>query len=417
MPFHTHTLPNGLTIIGEPSPAARSAAVGFFVRTGSRDERPDESGVSHFLEHMMFKGTPRRSALDVNLDFDRIGASYNAYTSEENTVYYAAVLPEYLPRAVDILADILRPSLRTDDFDTEKQVILEEIGMYEDQPAWAASDHARKLYYGPHPLGNSVLGSKESVTALTRDGMYAYFGRRYAPTNIVVSAAGNYDWDELVKLVGAACGHWERGEAGRGPRTEWAGEGGLHVLTREKVQQEHVMLMTGGPPADSPLRYAADTLALALGDDSGSRLYWALVDPGYADSADSAYYENDGAGCAYTSFSCEPDRAAPNLEIVRTVLAEVQRDGITAAELHTAKSKIASRVVRGSERPMGRMQAIAAAWSYTGEYRDVDTELANFEAVSLADVREYLDRYPIDRSTVIAFGPLDALDGVTGNPV
>ena len=172
-----------------------------------------------------------------------------------------------------------------------------------------------------------------------------------------------------------------------------------------------------GPPADSPLRYAADTLALALGDDSGSRLYWALVDPGYADSADSAYYENDGAGCAYTAFSCEPAEAGGNLAIVRKVLADVQRDAITADELHTAKSKIASRVVRGSERPMGRMQAIAAAWTYTGEYRDVDAELAAFEAVSLADVREYLDRYPIDRSTVVAFGPLDALDGVAGKPV
>lgn len=247
MPFLTHTLPNGLTVIGEPSPAARSAAVGFFVRTGSRDERPDESGVSHFLEHMMFKGTPRRTALDVNLDFDRIGASYNAYTSEENTVYYAAVLPEYLPRAVDILADILRPSLRQADFDTEKQVILEEIGMYEDQPGWAASDHARKLFYGPHPLGNSVLGTKESVTALTRDGMHAYFSRRYAPTNIVVSAAGHFDWAELVRLVSEACGGWERGEAGRGSRTEWAGQGGLHVLTRQKVQQEHVMFLAGGP--------------------------------------------------------------------------------------------------------------------------------------------------------------------------
>src|SRR5262245_38181167 len=126
MPFHTDRLTNRLTVIRVTSPAARSVALGFFVRTGSRDETPVESGVSHFLEHMMFKGTPRRSAEEVNLDFDRIGASYNAYTSEENTVYYAAVLPEYLPKAVDILADILRPSLRQDDFDTEKNVILEE---------------------------------------------------------------------------------------------------------------------------------------------------------------------------------------------------------------------------------------------------------------------------------------------------
>src|SRR5256885_2890839 len=142
MPFHHPVLPNGLTIIGETSPSARSAAVGFFVRTGSRDETPEVSGVSHFLEHMVFKGTPNRTALDVNQDFDRIGAHYNAFTSEENTVFYAAILPEYLPEAVDILADILRPSLRGEDFELEKKVIIEEIGMYEDQPMWAAHDPA-----------------------------------------------------------------------------------------------------------------------------------------------------------------------------------------------------------------------------------------------------------------------------------
>jgi predicted Zn-dependent peptidase len=412
MPFHSHALPNGLQLIGETSPSARSVALGFFVRTGSRDETPEVSGVSHFLEHMIFKGTPRRTALDVNLDFDRIGASYNAYTSEENTVYYAAVLPEYLPRAVDILADILRPSLRQDDFDTEKKVILEEIKMYEDQPASVASEHARRIFYGPHPLGNSVLGTSASVFALTRDQMHGYFTRRYASSNIVVSAAGNFDWNELVKLLSAACAGWDKGEAGRSNRTEWTGTGGVHVLTREGVQQQHVLFMAGGPPADSPLRYAADTVALAIGDDTGSRLYWALVDPGLAESADCTYYENDGSGCSYASFSCEADDAEGNLDVVREVLAEVQKQGLSEDELRQAKSKIASRVVRGSERPMGRMQAIASAWSYTGEYRDVDTELKNFGAVSLRDVREYLDRYPIDRSTVIAFGPATKLAGV-----
>ncbi len=138
MPFHSQTLPNGLQIIAETSPSARSMAIGFFVRTGSRDETAEVSGVSHFLEHMVFKGTPRRSALDVNREFDRIGAHYNAFTSEENTVFYAAILPEYVAQAVDVLSDILRPSLRGDDFDMEKNVIIEEIGMYEDQPMWSA---------------------------------------------------------------------------------------------------------------------------------------------------------------------------------------------------------------------------------------------------------------------------------------
>src|SRR6266540_7148592 len=151
MSFQMHKLANGLTVLGEKSPSARSTALGFFVRTGSRDETPEVSGVSHFLEHMVFKGTPRRSALEVNCDFDRIGANYNAFTSEENTVFYAAVLPEYLPQAVDILADILRPSLRGEDFDMEKNVIIEEIGMYEDQPMWCAYDNAKRIFFADHP--------------------------------------------------------------------------------------------------------------------------------------------------------------------------------------------------------------------------------------------------------------------------
>src|SRR6516165_2461329 len=178
--FHSHVLKNGLQIISETSPSARSVALGFFVRTGSRDETAEISGVTHFLEHMVFKGTPRRSALDVNLDFDRIGANYNAYTSEENTVFYAAVLPEYLADAVDVLADILRPSLRADHFTTEKQVILEEIKMYEDSPGSMAWDHARRIYFADHPLGNTILGSTESITALTAGQMRAYFEGRYA---------------------------------------------------------------------------------------------------------------------------------------------------------------------------------------------------------------------------------------------
>src|SRR5438105_9122431 len=201
MTFHQHTLPNGLQLVGEISPSAKSVAVGFFVRTGARDESADVAGVTHFLEHMVFKGTPRRTALDVNRDFDRIGAHYNAFTSEENTVFYAAILPEYIPQAVDILADILRPSLRQDDFDMEKNVIIEEIGMYEDQPMWSAYDHAKRIYFAEHPLGNTILGTAESIRALQREQMHAYLERRYVSQNITVVAAGNFDWESFVGLL------------------------------------------------------------------------------------------------------------------------------------------------------------------------------------------------------------------------
>src|SRR3712207_2686698 len=171
MRYDRHTLANGLEIVGEHNPAAKSMALGFFTRTGSRDETPEVSGVSHFLEHMMFKGSERRSAEDVDREFDEMGARYNAFTSEENTVYFGAVLPEFQSRLVDLLADMLRPSLRQDDFDTEKKVILEEIAMYKDRPHFTVYELARATYHHGHPLGNSVLGSTESIGALDRDQM------------------------------------------------------------------------------------------------------------------------------------------------------------------------------------------------------------------------------------------------------
>jgi predicted Zn-dependent peptidase len=409
MPFHQHTLPNGLQIIGESSPSARSAALGFFVRTGSRDETTEECGVTHFLEHMVFKGTPRRTALDVNRDFDAIGADYNAFTSEETTVFHAAVLPEYLPQAVDILADILRPSLRQEDFDMEKQVIIEEIGMYEDQPMWSAYDRAKRLYFADHKLGNSILGTPQSITDLKRDQMQNYFQRRYVASNLIVSVAGNIDWPAFVALVEKQCGHWENGPAGRGGLVETNGSGRFELLTKEKVAQEHVILISSGPPADSPLRHAADLLGMAIGDDSGSRLYWALIDPGLADSADCSFHEYEGTGAFYTSFSCQPEQSEEDLELVLDLLHDVQANGISEEELNQARSKVLSRVVRGSERPKGRMMALGMNWIYQHGYRSVDDDLRAYEAVTLETIDKVLEHYPLDRATTFALGPLAKL--------
>jgi predicted Zn-dependent peptidase len=406
MPFHKQALKNGLQIIGETNSSARSVALGFFVRTGSRDETSPVSGVTHFLEHMVFKGTPRRTALDVNRDFDRIGAHYNAFTSEENTVFYAAVLPEYLPDAVDILADILRPSLRTEDFDMEKNVIIEEIGMYEDQPMWSAYDAAKRAHFKGHPLANSILGSVKSIKTLKRDQMHAYFKRRYVAPNITVVAAGRFPWKRLISLVDKHCGGWEKGPVGRKGVRETKGAGTFHVVKKDKVNQEHVFMISPAPPVEAPARYAADILATAIGDDSGSRLYWALVDPGHADSADTSFHDYQGAGSFYTSFSCDPAKVEKNLEIAAKVLRDVSQHGITDEELRQANSKIGSRIVRGSERPMGRMQAIGMTWTYLRKYRTVDEELKAFDAVSLKSISQLLERYPLDRFTTLALGPL-----------
>jgi predicted Zn-dependent peptidase len=409
VPFHRHVLPNGLNLIGESSPSARSTALGFFVRTGSRDETPEVSGVSHFLEHMVFKGTPRRSAFDVNRDFDAIGADYNAFTSEENTVFYGAVLPEYLPQLSDILADILRPSLRLEDFTVEKNVIIEEIGMYEDQPTWCCYDHAKKSFFADHPLGNSVLGSNESITALSRDQMQEYFDRRYVANNITVAVAGNFVWDDFVALIEKQCGAWPQGDAPRLDLRPAQPNPLRHVLTKEKILQEHCFLLAPGPASNSPLRYAAHILAMILGDDSNSRLYWELVDPGRAESADVSFHDYDGTGVFFTSLSCDPDNTAKDLEIIENVFKKVRKEGVTEAELATAKSKLLSREVRAGERPKGRMQALGMTWLYLNQYRSVDDELHAVEAVDMAQIRDVIDQFDLEKQAVTALGPLTKL--------
>jgi predicted Zn-dependent peptidase len=416
MTFHHHTLPNGLTIIAETNPEVHSVALGFFVRTGSRDEMGEVSGVTHFLEHMIFKGTPRRSALEVNADFDRIGADYNAFTSEENTVFHAAVLPEYLPAAVDILSDILRPSLREEDFNMEKEVIINEIGMYEDRPAYAAYDQAKQLYFADHPLGNSILGTRESIRSLKREQMYEYFTRRYVANNILVAAAGNFEWGPFVRLIEKHCGSWNGGPARRHGVRDTTGSAGfaVHFRPKEKTIQEYVYLLSPGPSARSPLRYAADTLAMVLGDDTGSRLYWTLVDPGLADSAGASFHEYEGTGAYYVSYSSEPERAQSNLRLVRGVLRQLQEESITQEELRSAKNKILARIVRAGERPMGRLNALGMAWTYLGKYRTVDDDLRAFESVTLKKVRAVLDRYPFDHLTTLALGPVKTMRRQSG---
>ena len=409
MQFQHTQLPNGLQIVGETNPANRSVAVGFFVKTGARDETPEVSGVTHFLEHMIFKGTAKRNALAVNRDFDEIGAHQNAYTSEENTVFYATCLPEYLPDAIEILADILRPSLRVEDFDMEKKVILEEIGMYDDQPSYSVYEAAKEQFFAGHPLGCSVLGTPESITALKREQMNEYFQRRYVAGNILAVVTGKFDWDRLVQVIGDCCKGWQNGPAPRVVPSS-AGKTGFQVVPRDKIVQEHAFLISAGPPANSEHRYAAEVLANVVGDDTGSRLYWALEDPGLVDAANMDFHEYEGAGAFYTYLSGNPDDFQESLRIGRKVLRDVQRGGITDEELHTAKSKITSRIVRGSEKPMGRMQALGYYWTYLKKYRTVDEELAAIEAVSPQAIRKVLDEFPLDRVAVTALGPLEKLE-------
>src|SRR5438477_10839970 len=199
--FKQAQLSNGLEIVAETNDAAHSIAVGFMVKTGSRDESPAVSGVSHFLEHMMFKGTAKRNSQQVNEEFDQMGAKNNAFTSNEVTCYWAQVLPEFTERTLELLSDMMRPALRPADFNMEKKVILEEIALYLDRPSHVLFEAVMAEHFAKHPMANSVLGSKESISALARDQMKNYFDSRYGPGNMVLAASGKIDFDEFVALA------------------------------------------------------------------------------------------------------------------------------------------------------------------------------------------------------------------------
>ncbi len=408
MKFHHHTLDNGLTVIAELNPAVYSVACGFFVRAGARDETAELNGVSHFLEHMAFKGTEKFSADDVNRVFDEVGAKYNASTGEETTMFYGAILPEYLPQTFELLANILFPSLRQDDFDMEKKVILEEISMYDDQPMHVAYEHAMQLHFADHPLGKSVLGSLESVGALTAEQMRTYHQQHYRAGNITVVVAGNTDWEQVLKLAREFCSHWPSGKHVR-PVFEAQPKGGVQVVHRPKSSQQNVILMGSAPTAQDELRFAAEILSVIVGDDSGSRLYWELVDPGLVESCDLGYYDYDGSGAFLTFLSCDPETTEDNITRIREIYDDINANGITDVELQQAKNKVASRVVLRSERPMGRLSSLGGNWVYRQEYRTVADDLATLEAITVEDIRRVLDHYPLKLSTVSTIGPREAL--------
>jgi predicted Zn-dependent peptidase len=281
--------------------------------------------------------------------------------------------------------------------------------MYNDRPGWSAYIAAKEAFFASHPLANNVLGTDDTIGKLSCEQMREYFARRYVAPNITVVAAGNFEWPAFVDLIAKQCGNWPSGPAVR-TLLPVAGNPLTRVVTRPKIIQEHAFLLSPGPAPASELRFSAEILANAVGDDSGSRLYWTLVDPGHADSADMGYHEYDGTGAFCTYFSGEPDRAAENLQKALAVLAEVQKNGITVEELQVARSKLAALLVRRSERTMGRMKAVGFYWSYLKTYRTVDDDLRALDSVSLDTVRQVLDRFPIVEPTVLAFGPLEALE-------
>jgi len=405
MEFKSEKLENGLVIIGEINKSAKSTAVGFFVRTGSRDETEQINGVSHFLEHMLFKGTEKLSALQVNEAFDRTGAQFNAFTSEENTVYYAAVLPEYLAEVTGLWAQLMRPALRDEDFDIEKNVIKEEIAMYKDLPSFDAMERCRTLHFDGHPCGNSVLGSEESIDNLTAEQMRDYFAKCYAPNNIVLACAGNFDWDQIRSLAANSCSSWQRQTVER-QLSHSDGSGKKERLEKANLAREHICLMSAGVSAQDPRRFAASLLGMIVGDDVGSRFFWELVDKALAEAASMQFGPMDGTGAFCSYIRCGSDNVTKVLDIVGGIFDDLARNGVTEDELTKAKNKILSALVIKNELPMGRLVDLGFNWTYLRQYETIEDDVNAIKAVTVDDVHSLIEQFRLGDFTQFSLGPV-----------
>ncbi len=409
-PFHVHRLANGLQILGQRMPDLESVSFCFHVRTGSRDEHdPALYGVSHFLEHMVFKGTQHRDAEQITLDFNTMGAEFNAFTSVEQTVYYARVLGEYLPRAVDLLSDMMRPRLDAHDFDLERNVILEEIARSEDLPSNQAIRKLLATYFDGTSLSHEVLGTRESIRDLQVEQMRAYWERRYAANNLIASIAGNFEWPRLIELLEEKTSRWTTGEAGRDAQPFQPTTSQSRVIVKPKQQQQIMLLSWPSVSQEDPDLRAAALAAMVLGDSTGSRLFWNIFQKGLAEAASASLSPFDHTGMMLAYISTTPEQAPAVLELVRAELKGMQDDGVHEDELRRAKDKLVSHAVLDGESAFSRMRDLADTWVAEGRLRTIDEEVALMEAVSLADVRRVLDRFPYTEPHIFtAYGPLEA---------
>ena len=393
-PIRKTLLGSGLRLVTERLPALRSAAVGFWVGTGSRDEPDALAGASHFLEHLLFKGTARRTAVEIAEAVESVGGDMNAFTAQELTSYYVRVPDSSLPLALDILSDIVwSPALRDEDVESERQVILEEIRMRDDTPDDLVHDLFSDAMFPDHPIGRHVIGSPATVNAMTRTEIAGFHARHYHPSNVVVAVAGNIDHDEVAELVERAL---VGVEGSRPPRSHHDGTPGprpVAVLERP-TEQTHVVLGMRALRRDDPDRFALTVLNQVLGGGMASRLFQEVREKrGLAYSVFSyrAAFEETGAFAIYAGTS--PDRVPELLEVLDGQLGRVVADGgVTERELEAAKGHLTGSLSLSLESSSSRMHRLGRNELMLNEIPTLDELVEELERVTADDIARVVER-------------------------
>ncbi len=408
-------LPGGLRVITEALPAVRSVSFGIWVGIGSRDESPVLAGSSHFLEHLLFKGTARRDALEISSAIEAVGGETNAFTAKEYTCYYARVLDEDLPMATDVVCDMLTSSLITaEDVEIERGVILEELSMHDDDPGDVVHDLFTGALFGAHPLGRPVIGTVDTITAMTRDQIHGFYRDRYTPANLVVAAAGNLDHDRVVDAVAAGfapllTGTADPSEPRRGSEVSMLAP--TTVIQPKETEQAHVVLGGRGVHRHDDRRFALGVLNQALGGGMSSRLFQEIREKrGLAYSVYSYANQYADAGVFGVYAGCAPGRVDEVLGLVRDELAVVAKQGVTEDEVARGKGMLKGSTVLNLEDTGSRMSRIGKGELLYGDVLDVDELLGKIDAVSVDDVRSVASELLGQPMSLGVIGPFDDHD-------
>lgn len=409
--IRTSRLDSGIRVVTEAMPGLRSVAVGFWVGTGSRDEPDALAGASHFLEHLLFKGTHRRSAVEIAEAVESVGGDMNAFTGQELTAFYVRMPDQRLGLAIDILSDIVwSPALRPADVDSERQVILEEIRMRDDTPDDLVHELFAAAVFPGHPIGREITGSPETIEPMSRDAIAEFHAAHYHPSNVVVAAAGNLDHDEVVAQVEAGM----LGTAGERPlRTPHDGEPGPNpmAVVEDDLEQVHLVLGMRALRRDDPDRFAFSVLNQVLGGGMSSRLFQEVREQrGLAYSVYSyrAAFEETGAFGIYAGTA--PEKVDELLDVLDTQIGRIQTDGgVSARELEAAKGHLTGSLALSLESSISRMNRIGRNELLLGEVPSLDELVADCEAVTADDVGRVVDRvFRENPRTLAAVGPVSA---------
>ena len=387
-------LPSGLKIITETVPTVRSAAVGYWVATGSRDEEIPEAGAAHFLEHLLFKGTPTRTAMEISSSLEAVGGDMNAFTTQEYTCFHAKVLDRDMKLVIDTLSDMLTSSnVTNEDVDQERNVVLEEISMHEDEPNELAYDNWSQTLLGDQPIGRPIIGTRKSITEMTRTQVYGFFKKYYSPERTIISIAGNIDHDVAVKMIVDSLKgtDWDKsGVKPLEPRTSkplpTVGSG--IKIVKKDTEQAHIVWGVPGLDRHDEKRYIIAVLSAAVGGGMSSRLFQEIREKrGLVYTVYSFAHHYTGTGIFGVYAGTTKEKVNEVVEIIKKELADVAANGITEEELERGKGALRGGLVLGLEETNARMTRFAKGELLYGEYMSLDDTLSKIDAVSVEDIK------------------------------